>query len=165
MTGSCRSSFSVGLRRPGGRWWAPFLAGAAAGLAAGVVLGGRREGLSGNAPSPEPRDGAGHEGEGPGWRERAWAGAVRSLEQARERLKSTTPVDLEALTRRLSALPCGERVRVRDLGEGIVEVVGAAPDEATARALLDAAGGAPGVEVVVNRVWTPSSGVHNVPGL
>lgn len=147
-------------------WWMPFLAGAAAGLAAGVVLGGRGRG-AGAHPGDDPDAGGGGRApradEDP-WTERAWTGAVRSLEQARELLSRPVPLDLGALRRRVETLPSGEGVRVRILGDGIVEVVGSAADAAAARALLDAVAEEPGVEIVVNRVWTPSSTVRNLSG-
>lgn len=156
------------------RWWAPFAVGVAVGLAAGVTLGRRRESAtpeggavraSGTGSPVRDAGGPVDADDARPLRERAWAGAMWGLDQARELMSGSAAPDLVALRRRVAALPGGERVGVRDLGEGIVEVVGSLPDDATARVLLDAVAAEPGVEVVVNRVWTPSSADHNVSGL
>lgn len=156
-------------RRPPLPWWLTFGAGAAAGLAAGLLLAGRdriRPAPDRAPPGEEPPSGRGASGQRSreGWGERAWRGAVQGLEQARDLLVGPVAVDLEALRARLGELPSADGVRVRELGEGILEVVGRAPDDAAARALLEAVAAEPGVEVVVNRVWTPSSAVHNLAG-
>ena len=120
--------------------WLAFAAGIAAGLAGGILLGRRTE-RSPGMPSLA----------------RAWEGASRRMEAMAEGLREPLPVDLEALRARLAALPGGEGLRLRALTEGIVEVVGTAPDAERARAVLDVLSREPGVRAVVNRVWTPSS--------
>lgn len=151
------------------RRWGLFLAGAATGLAAAAVLGLYRGGAeAGTGPREGSKPGAvGPElpAEVESWRDRALAGAAWGLDRARDLLTKPPPLDLVDLERRVAALPAGRRVRVRVLGSGIVEVVGSAPDDEAARVVLETVEAAPGVEVVVNRVWTPSSAVRNVSDL
>lgn len=95
-----------------------------------------------------------------------WEDAVEGLASARARIVGADPEspDLEALTDLLRSVKGAERVDLRGLRNGIVEIVGSAPDEATVTEALDLLAKAPGVSVVVNRVWTPSSSAHSVPG-
>lgn len=145
------------------RRWGLFLAGAATGLAAAAVLGLYRGGAEAGTG---PREGSTElPADVESWPDRALAGAAWGLDRARDLLTKPAPLDLVDLERRVAALPSGRRVRVRALGSGIVEVVGSAPDDEAARAVLETVEAAPGVEVVVNRVWTPSSAVRNVSDL
>lgn len=142
------------LGRP---WWSPFLAGAAAGLLAAVLL---RRGTV-----PEERSNGRHDREEDArsrWRD-AWDaaldGASGGIAAARQ-LVAAEAVELDAdeLQERVAGMACSTACRVRLLGTGIVEVVGSCASDEDARALLDALAAEPGVEVVVNRVWTPTSG-------
>lgn len=105
---------------------------------------------------PPRRDGA-----GPGPWARAWdeavEGAAAGLESARHLVRPHAEPDVQDLEERLAMIGGAEGCRIRALGPGIVEVVGSAEDEATLQAVLDTVAGEPGVDVVVNRVWTPSS--------
>lgn len=98
---------------------------------------------------------------GPGAWSRAWddavEGAAAGLQSARHRVRPPPGPDLEALEERLGTIAGSEGCHVRLLERGIVEVVGSAEDEATLQEVLDAVAAEPGVEVVLNRVWTPSS--------
>lgn len=166
MAGLETMRLRAALRRPASTPapWLTFAAGAATGLLVGLVFGWRRpatttvdeEASSGTEPPVDRRLRR--------WRDRAWEGAVQGLEQARDLVRPPVPVDLEALRARLDRLPSGTDVQVRQLEDGILEVVGTARDGDEVRALLDAAAAEPGVQVVVNRVWTPSSAVHNLAG-
>lgn len=64
---------------------------------------------------------------------------------------------IEGLRERLRALPGGAGVEVREMAEGILEMVGNVATDDQAAALLEEARSAEGVEVVVNRLWTPTS--------
>jgi hypothetical protein len=75
------------------------------------------------------------------------------------------PLDLGALRYTLADIPGSEQVHLRHLGGGIVEALGAAPDAATVHRVLTALRSADGVNVVVNRIWTPSSARERKPDL
>lgn len=146
-----------------GRWWYPFAAGAVAGLLTGVWIGhlgrdgdpGRDDASGGNHHAARA---ARASGEGERLRlAQAWDGAVETLVSAREFMLGSPELDLEALRVRVEGLPGGDGVRLRSLGRGLVELVGNAPDDEVASGLLGAVAAEPGVEVVVNRIWTPSS--------
>jgi hypothetical protein len=137
--------------------WSPFLAGAALGLLAGVVLGRTAGPGDGSTPAPD-----GDEERRSRWRE-TWDAAVDGasgrLAAARSLVAGPSPdLDVAALEGRVTGMACAGGCKIRLLGDGIVEVVGDCASEDDARALLDAVAGEPGVEVVVNRVWTPASG-------
>lgn len=88
------------------------------------------------------------------------AGAAVGLVGGLFAFRNRTPppaLDPKSLRERIRGLPGGGDVGIRVMGEGIVELVGDAPSAEAARALLDEVRSAPGVEVVVNRLWTPSS--------
>lgn len=171
---------SVRSRR---HWWTTFLTGASAGVVAGLLLGRLGRGSAGNgrgprAPRETPRGGRlrmgrpadaglpdeGEHGErgrvsrflGEAWSD-AWEETLDGLASVRERVLGSPEVDLIGLQLRLDALPGGQEIRVRDLGDGIVEVVGSAPDAESVEALVSILADEPGVDVVVNRVWTPES--------
>lgn len=127
-------------RRIPGPWWLSFAAGVAAGLAGGILLGRRPAGA---VPLPDFTG--------------AWKGASRRLEAVAGALREGPAMDLEAIRTRLAGMAGGEGLRLRELTDGILEVVGTAPDAETAREVLAALGREPGVRAVVNRVWTPSS--------
>lgn len=140
-------------RRRSGRWWASFTLGALAGVVASALLhrAGRRSGATGATPTEER------------WRrwsrslDEAFDEAAGGLATVRRRLLGAEELDETSLGERLAGLRCGDRCRVLVLGDGIVEVVGACDSDAVARTLLDAVAEEPGVEVVVNRIWTPAS--------
>ncbi|HEX9885215.1 MAG TPA: hypothetical protein VGA70_01945 [Longimicrobiales bacterium] len=92
-------------------------------------------------------------------------GAAGAISKARGRAFPGRELDAEALAEALGGLPGADAVAVRVLGEGIVEVVGEASDDGTARDLLAAVAREAGVEVVVNRVWTPSSASPGLSGV
>jgi hypothetical protein len=71
--------------------------------------------------------------------------------------------DPEALADALARCPGSDGVAVRTLGNGIVEVVGDAPDDDVVEVILAALADVPGVDAVVNRVWTPSSASPGLP--
>jgi hypothetical protein len=89
---------------------------------------------------------------------------VETLRSARER-KGDGALDLDALRVALTGIPGSEQVHLRDLGGGIVEALGAAPDSATVQQVLAALREVEGVTVVVNRIWTPSSARERKPDL
>ena len=130
-------------------WWRPFVAGAATGLLAGILLRAR-----GGRDAPPAGGGAGE-----GWSRLrdAWDDAAEGLAAARDRVRPRPILDEHGLGERVAGLACAARCRVRVLGEGIVELVGRCSSDDELRVLLDALAAEPGVEVVVNRVWTPAS--------
>jgi hypothetical protein len=69
--------------------------------------------------------------------------------------KRESGCDLDRIQVKLSELPGGEQVGVRDLGGGIMEAFGAAPDAEAVFRVLTALREEPGVEFVINRIWTP----------
>jgi hypothetical protein len=97
----------------------------------------------------------------------ALGGAVESLRSARERKlhEAESALDVEALRVVLAEIPGSEQVHLRDLGGGIVEALGAASDPHTVQQVLAALRSAPGVTVVVNRIWTPASARERKPDL
>ena len=90
-------------------------------------------------------------------------GAVEGLAQARELLGREDTVDLTELERLIAESPCAKECHLRQLGDGIIEVVGECDSEQAAERLLSVLTLAPGVEVVVNRVWTPASAALSEP--
>jgi hypothetical protein len=134
-----------------------FLAGASAGLLAAWLayrprLARSVEPAAGSRlPSGEAQRVAGR------WAE-TWGDAMETLASARERFLRPAPrMDVEVLRSRLAEVPEGRDLEIRELGEGIVEVLGHAEDQEVVQRALDLLAAAPGVDVVVNRVWTPSS--------
>ncbi|MBW3533623.1 MAG: hypothetical protein KY453_00175 [Gemmatimonadetes bacterium] len=127
-------------RRAPALGWLAFAAGVAAGVAGGILLS-RRPASGG--PLPRLTE--------------AWEGASRRLEAMAGALTDAPSLDLEATRVRLAELAGGGDLRLRELTDGILEVVGTAPDVETARSVLEALSREPGVRAVVNRVWTPSS--------
>lgn len=95
------------------------------------------------------------------WGERmdaAVEAGTRSFDEWRRRWSRLPPVDAAAARRRLRGVEGAGGIRVHDLGDGIVELVGEAPD-----GVVDAAVAAmealPGVRIVVRRIWsTPDRG-------
>lgn len=134
----------------GRSWVGSFMAGTVAGALVGWLARGTRAERRGlREPRRRPR-----------WDRLslAWDEAMDGLARVHERVtEDGAEPDLPGLRARLDALPGGHGVRLHDLGGGIVEVVGVAETDEVARALLSAVSGCPGVDVVVNRVWTPSS--------
>ena len=72
--------------------------------------------------------------------------------------RKTAEPDVEAMTTRLRERAGAGGLRVRSLGQGILELVGTAHEEADVHSLLDFLAAEPGVSVVVNRVWTAGAG-------
>jgi hypothetical protein len=82
--------------------------------------------------------------------------AVEGLREIRARFLDDEPPDPTELEARLALVDGAAGIRVRDLGDGIVELTGSGSDPA-ARAAAAAVARVPRVHAVVNRVWTPSS--------
>lgn len=97
-----------------------------------------------------------------GWAQlgRAWEEMTESWLAATAWTRAPQAVDVEALSRRLRALPGGEGVTVRLLDSGIVEVTGDAAAEEHARVFLDAVAEEAGVKVVLNRIWLRDTPEH-----
>jgi hypothetical protein len=96
----------------------------------------------------------------------ALGGAAQVPRAPRERRgEGEGALDLERLRAGVAAIPGCEQVHLRDLGGGIVEALGAAPDPGTVHHVLAALRGVPGVSVVVNRIWTPASAGARKPDL
>ena len=132
-----------------------FLAGACAGFLLAWVLAYSRAPFQARLADPVAGS---KEPSGPSRWAEAWEDARESLASARGRfLGASGGPDLQALRARVGATAEGKEIEVRDLRGGILEVVGWAPDRAAVRRVLEVLAGAPGVEVVVNRVWTPWS--------
>jgi hypothetical protein len=90
------------------------------------------------------------------WGERVDAAVeagARGLDGLRRRWRSVPPVDAVTVAGRLAAVEGAEGVRLHDLGDGIVELVGRAREE-VGRAAVAAVETAPGVRIVVNRIWS-----------
>ena len=64
---------------------------------------------------------------------------------------------LDSLHGRLETISGAARVCLRDLGAGIVEAFGEAPDAEAVERVVAALKQEPGVAFVVNRIWTPAS--------
>jgi hypothetical protein len=64
---------------------------------------------------------------------------------------------LDSLQSRLEGVSGAARVCLRDLGAGIVEAFGEAPDAEAVERVVAALREEPGVSFVVNRIWTPAS--------
>ena len=132
-------------RRP--PWILPAALGAAAGFAVAWWLSQPRE-----APEPDTS-----------WADRwgdrvdaAVDAATDGLRAVERRWRPARPIDLAPLRAALTELPGADRLRIAVLGEGLVEIQGAASDDAVdaaRRALLRQ----DGVQKVISRVWTPSS--------
>lgn len=120
--------------------WSSLLAGAALGAAASWLVTRRR-----TASDPGERVA------------RAWDETLQGLASARERMRARRAPDLDALRARVRASAGAERLEVRSLGSGIVEVVGTASEDLELDPLLDRLSAEDGVCVVVNRIWTPRS--------
>jgi hypothetical protein len=147
-SGGSRAGGPGPARGPDDRWLV-FVLGAAAGFLTGMLVA-RRVPL-GDGPGPgAPADRR--------TLSDAWSDAVESLASARDYVMGPPELSEKDLRIRLDGLPGGDAVRIRALGEGIVELIGSAPDDGVAADLLAAAAAEPGVEVVVNRIWTPTSG-------
>ena len=87
----------------------------------------------------------------------AGAAAVWLLSQRRTRAAATRGPDLRSMQDRLSELPECEGVRLRDLGDGIVEAFGSAPHADAVSKALAVLKDQAGAVFVVNRIWTPTS--------
>ena len=134
-----------------------FLAGASAGLLV-AWLASRPRSARNVQPAAGPRPHSGEAQRATGRWAETWGDAMESLASARERfLRPVLPMDVEGLRGRLAELPEGRDLEIRELGEGIVEVLGHAEDQEVVQRVLDLLAEAPGVNVVVSRVWTPSS--------
>ena len=90
--------------------------------------------------------------------------AARGLRERRAR-DADPGLDLDGLKADVASIPGCEQVHLRDLGGGIVEALGAAPDSNTVHQVLTSLRAAPGVTVVVNRIWTPASARERKPDL
>ena len=140
------------MRRP--PWVLPAVLGAAAGLAAGWLLSRPRAEPAGVVGAPEPDTSWADR-----WGDRVDAAvdaATDGLRAVERRWRSADAIEVGPLVAALARVPGADRLRVSVLGEGLVEIEGAASDdavEAARAALLDEAG----VRVVLNRVWTQSS--------
>lgn len=146
-----------------GPWWHSFLMGAATGVVVGLVLRHPRGSESDDEDTRGPRwsrlRGA--------WND-AVDGASEGLSNARQLVSPGPELDEEALEEMLAKTPGSSGCRLRFLSDGIVEVVGSCASEEALTEILDALAAAPGVEVVVNRVWTddsssPGGSSGNVP--
>lgn len=90
------------------------------------------------------------------WGERmdaAVEAGTRGFEELRRRWRGLPPVDAVAAAGKLAAVEGAEGVRLHDLGDGIVELVGEAA-EGIDGAAVAAVETVPGVRVVVNRIWS-----------
>lgn len=146
-----------------GPWWPSFLMGAATGVVVGLVL-----------RQPRGSDSTDEGTRGPRWSRLrgAWndavEGASEGLSSARHLMSPGPQLDQEALEKILAKTADSSGCRLRVLSDGIVEVVGSCASEEVLSEILDALAAAPGVEVVVNRVWTsdsssPGGSSGNVP--
>ncbi len=72
------------------------------------------------------------------------------LRSGRERLPGPDLVALQSMALELSL---DAQVEVRDLGDGIVELVGEVTSPELARLLVDTLAAVPGVEAVLDRLW------------
>ncbi|MBT8337838.1 MAG: hypothetical protein KJO11_14630 [Gemmatimonadetes bacterium] len=134
------------------RDWAPWLVALGAGVAVGWWWGRRSD-------SDAALDGDLDDG----WVER-WGDRVdTAVEMAGEglrlmdrRLRGASLLSDRSLADALSGVEGAETLRAHALGPGVIDLTGEADDPVAqaARAALEAL---PGVEVVLNRIWTPSS--------
>jgi hypothetical protein len=90
--------------------------------------------------------------------------AARGGRERRPR-DSESALNLEGLKADIASIPGCDQVHLRDLGGGIVEALGAAPDSDTVHLVLTSLRAARGVTVVVNRIWTPASARERKPDL
>jgi len=177
-----RSTLRSALRSSGSSRcvWLPLGVGVAAGWTAAWLLrrgetirnGGRLRDASRTTGVESASVGTGDPGAHT--EEGSWAHWVALLEEAigdaaegvagfRERLFGGAPPDLAVLERVIERVPRAHGCRLRPLGDGIVELVGVCDDDAVAERVAAMVGAVPGVRVVVNRVWTPSSSVRIDP--
>lgn len=142
-----------------------------AGVAAGVAVGWFLRSLA-VRPTDERRDGVpdAEEGWGERWGDRvdvAVGVATQGIRSVGARWLERPPLDLQAARRRIAAIEGTGGVRVRELGVGIVELSGEADEAASLQSERDLRA-LPGVEAVVNRIWTPSSAdprqIDGLPG-
>lgn len=162
--------------------WLPLTVGVAAGWTAAWLLrarSGSRVGGGGRGTSwrlgvgtgASPASGGDHDSE---TREGRWAHWVQLLEETmddavdglaglRERLFGHEAPDLSVLEGVIERVPGAHGCRLRPLGDGIVELVGVCDEDEVAERVAAMVGAVPGVRVVVNRVWTPSSSVRIDP--
>lgn len=136
----------------------PVMAGAVAGFVAGLwwgrAGGGRDPRGAGEAP-----DDLVDEGWADRWGERvdaAMEAAAGGLRAVGDRWRGLPPLDEAELQAVVAGVPGATGLEARPLGTGLVELVGDASD-AGASAAAAALRAHPGVRVVVNRAWTPSS--------
>lgn len=136
----------------------PVLTGVAAGFVAGWWWGRSSAAAGARGPVDGVADRV-DDGWADRWGERVDAAVGRAAEGFRtvgSRWRPAAPLDEASLDAVLAALDGGADLRARILGVGLVELVGDATDDAAATAVT-AVRALPGVRVVVNRVWTPSS--------
>jgi hypothetical protein len=137
-----------------GREWAAVLGGVVAGFVVGWWVG-RRGGPDGVAEDTPAID----TGWADRWGERVDAAVDAAADGFRfveRRWRASKVLDTEDIEQALRAVDGGGSMRVDALGGGVVELVGEGTDEGV-EAALKAVGRSPGVRVVLNRVWTPSS--------
>ncbi len=141
-----------GFRRRDDGWVGPALAAAAAGFALGWLAARRPGKVAGRV-----------EGDTVAWHDRlgerigdGFDAAAAGLRGVRARFVDDPLPDEVDLEARLALVAGAQDIRVEHLGEGIVELTGTAADAAS-RAAASSVARLPGVRVLVNRVWTPSS--------
>lgn len=134
------------------RWIGAALAGALGGFLVGWLAARRPGKVAGRI-----------EGDSVAWHDRlgerigdGFDAAAAGLRGVRARFTDDVLPDEVDLEARLALVANAEAVRVEHLGDGIVELTGTAPDPAS-RAAAASVARVPGVRVVVNRIWTPTS--------
>ena len=146
----------------------PVVAGVVAGFVAGWWWGrtAATDPGTGQLPADPPID----DGWADRWGERvdaAMGAAATGFRTVGARWRAPVALDEARLADALAAVGGAGRLRAAVLGDGLVEVVGTASDTA-ATAAVGAVRAVPGVRVVVNRVWTPSSAhpgqIDDLPG-
>lgn len=137
------------------------------GVAAGWLLRAARVPSEAAVPGGEP-------GPEDGWSERwgdrmdaAVGAATQGIRSVGARWLERPPLDRSAARDRLAAIEGTAGVRLKVLGVGIVELSGEASEASAVEAVRDLRA-FPGVEAVVNRIWTPSSAdprqIDGLPG-